>query len=293
MSSNAEQGKLRVAFQGERGAFSEEAAVKLLGEGVRLVPRPTFESLFAAIDEGAADRLLAPIENSLAGSVHRSYDLLLESSLHIEAEVIIPITHHLIACRGSRFEQITTVQSHPVALAQCEKFFAAHPNLKRIATEDTAGSVRDVVSAGDPSRAAIAGRRAAEIYGGTILREHLEDHSENYTRFILLSLRNAVEEAADKLSLVLRLAHRPGSLSLALEPFARRRIDLLKIESRPVLGEPWQYRFYLDLKASTNEEEVSLALSELRERAEEMRVLGCYRSAQKIESQTELVGLQN
>ena len=291
MSNNAERTSLRVAFQGERGAFSEEAAVKLLGEAVHLVPRPTFESLFAAIDEGVADRLLAPIENSLAGSVHRSYDLLVESSLHIEAEVVIPITHNLVACPGATFEQLKTVESHPVALAQCERFFAAHAHLKRIATEDTAGSVRGVISRNDLTRAAVAGRRAAEIYGGLVLRERLEDHAENYTRFILLSPRNVVEEDADKLSLLLRLAHRPGALALALEPFARRGIDLLKIESRPVMGQPWQYRFYLDLKAAPNEREVSLALSELREHVEDVRVLGCYRSAQTFESQTELVEL--
>lgn len=293
MNGNVEQTNLRVAFQGERGAFSEEAAVKLLGESVHLAPRPTFESLFAAIDEGAADGLLAPIENSLAGSVHRSYDLLLESSLHIEAEVVIPIAHNLIACYGTTFEQIKVVESHPVALAQCEKFFAAHPHLKRIATEDTAGSVRDVICGNDPTRAAIAGRRAAEIYGGIILREHTEDHRENYTRFILLSPQPRVSEDAAKLSLVLKLAHLPGALSRALEPFAQRGIDLLKIESRPIAGRPWQYRFYLDLKASTNEREVSRALSELQEHVEEVRVLGCYPSARMFESQNESVELHN
>src|SRR5712691_7968015 len=147
--------KTRVAFQGERGAFSEEAAVKLLGEEIQLVPRPTFESLFAAIDERVADYVLAPVENSLAGSVHRSYDLLLESSLHIMGEVIIPIGHHLIGCSGASFDAIRIVESHPVALAQCEHFFAAHPTLRRIATEDTAGSVARVVTQGDRTRAAI------------------------------------------------------------------------------------------------------------------------------------------
>src|SRR5215210_2341503 len=174
----------RLAFQGERGAFSEEAAVKLLGNDIELVPRPTFESLFAAINEGVADLALAPIENSLAGSIHRSYDLLLEHSLHISGEIIIPITHCLIGCPGSSFETIKTVESHPVALAQCVRFFAAHPQILRIATEDTAGSVRQVVAAHDPTRASIAGRRAADYYGGVILRERLEDHSENYTRFV-------------------------------------------------------------------------------------------------------------
>lgn len=278
---------VRVAFQGERGAFSEEAAVKLLGEKIQLVPRPTFEALFAAVDEGAADYALAPIENSLVGSVHRSYDLLLESTLRIAAEIILPITHHLIAPPGASFEGIEVVESHPVALAQCERFFGEHPWLKRMASEDTAGSVREVVRRGDPRRAAIAGKRAAEIYGGAILREHLEDDCENYTRFLLLARSPSLPERANKLSLVVQLAHRPGSLYRALEPFARRDINLLKIESRPVKGRPWQYRFYLDLCASTRDSEVAAALAELQERAEEVRHLGCYVAAPAIARATE------
>jgi chorismate mutase/prephenate dehydratase len=269
----------RVAFQGEHGAFSEEAAVKLLGEHIQLVPRPTFESLFTALDEGAADYLLAPIENSLAGSVHRSYDLLLESSLHISSEVIIPISHFLIGCPGASFESIKTVESHPVALAQCERFFATHPQFQRIATEDTAGSVARVVQQGDQTRAAIAGLRAAKLYGGVVLREHLEDHAENYTRFVLLSSTTEIDSGANKLSLVLKLPHRGGALHHALEPFARRGIDLVKIESRPIKGRPWEYHFYLDLQASTNDAEVTKALAELDERATEVRILGCYRAA--------------
>jgi prephenate dehydratase len=273
--------KTRVAFQGERGAFSEEAAVKLLGEEIQLVPRPTFESLFVAIDEAAADYVLAPVENSLAGSVHRSYDLLLESSLHIAAEVIIPIRHHLIGCAGASFDGIESVESHPVALAQCERFFAAHPQLQRIATEDTAGSVAKVVERGDRTRAAIAGIRAANIYGGTVLRANLEDHAENYTRFVLLTSLNSETFGADKLSLVMKLPHKSGALHRALQPFADRGIDLLKIESRPIKGRPWEYHFYLDLQASTNDEKVIEALTELGERAAEVRVLGCYQAGSR------------
>jgi prephenate dehydratase len=269
----------RVAFQGERGAFSEEAAVKLLGEEITLVPRPTFEAAFNAIADRAADYILAPIENSLAGSVHRSFDLLVDSPLNILAEVIIPIAHNLIAVPGAKFEEITVVESHPVALAQCEQFFSAHPRLKRIATEDTAGSVRDVVASGDRSRGAIAGRRAAEIYGGAILREHLEDNCENYTRFLLLSESAASAEDADKLSLVFQLDHRPRALYNALEPFARRNLNLMKIESRPVHGRPWQYRFYLDLQASRRDPEVAAALRELESLVVELRILGSYPSA--------------
>jgi len=269
----------RVAFQGERGAFSEEAVVQLLGEHIQLVPRPTFESLFAAIDEQAADYLLAPVENSLAGSVYRSYDLLLESSLHISGEVIIPIRLCLIGCPGSSLDTIKTVESHPVALAQCGRFFAAHPLFQGIATSDTAGSVARIVSQGDATCAAIAGLRAARLYGGVMLLEHLEDHSENYTRFVLLSPANNVKTDANKLSLVFRLPHKGGALHHALEPFARRGIDLVKIESRPIKGQPWEYHFYVDLQASANDAEVIKALAELDERAIEVRILGCYPAA--------------
>jgi prephenate dehydratase len=270
----------RVAFQGERGAFSEEAAVRLLGEQIELAPRPTFESLFLAIQEGAADLILAPIENTLAGSVHRSYDLLLESKLTIVAEVVNPIVLCLIGPPGARLEDVRSVESHPVALAQSENFFIEHPQIRRVVADDTAGSVRNVVSSRDVSRAAIAGRRAAEVYGGVILREHLEDDPANFTRFLLLSPATKTPQGANKLSLVLRLAHRPGSLLAALEPFAARGINLMRIESRPIPGQPWEYRFYLDLAASTENAEVRKALDELQKMGNDVRVLGCYVAAE-------------
>ncbi len=271
---------VRVAFQGAPGAFSEEAAVKLLTAGIKLVPRPTFESLFAAIEDHSADYILAPIENSLAGFVHASFDLLLDSNLNIIGEVIIPISHCLIGCPGASFEEIATVESHPVALDQCRRFLAANPQIKRIAAEDTAGSVARVVSRGDPTSAAIAGRRAAEKYGGVILREHLEDSSENYTRFLLLSADKDFVAEADQFSVVIELPHQPGALHSALEPFARRGIDLLKIEGRPVKGRPWEYCFYLDVRGSFNDLDVIETLSELRRSRIETRILGAYRSAQ-------------
>jgi prephenate dehydratase len=235
--------------------------------------------MFAAIRDGVADYALAPIENSLAGSVHRSFDLLVDSRLTIIAEVIIPIAHNLIACPGASFDQIGVVESHPVALAQCEKFFAAHPRLKRAVAEDTAGSVREVIRSGDHTRAAIAGRRAAKIYGGAILCEHLEDNDENYTRFLLLSPSAAAPADADKLSLVFELDHRPGALYHALAPFASRGVNLMKIESRPVHGSPWQYRFYLDLQASTHDAATQSALAELEALVVGLRILGSYKSA--------------
>jgi prephenate dehydratase len=275
-------GNKRVAFQGERGAFSEEAAIKLLGSEVSLVPLPTFEAAFSSIAHYKADYVLAPIENSLAGPVQRSLDLLVESDLAIIGEVIIRVQHNLIGPPGSICDDVTVVESHPVALAQCERFFSSRPSLKRIATDDTAGSVREIVHAGDRKRAAIASKRAAQIYGGQILRENLEDDPENYTRFALLApATEAMTERADKISLVFRLAHVPGALFYALEPFARRKINLMKVESRPVRGLPWQYRFYLDLQASASDPEVQAALDELKKLAVDVRLLGSYVSAKK------------
>jgi prephenate dehydratase len=279
----------RIAFQGERGAFSEEAALKLLGADVTLVPCGTFDATFSAIKNQAADYVLAPMENSLAGSVHRSFDLLVESGLHIVCEVIIPIVHNLIGVPEATLDHIASVESHPVALAQCEQFFIAHPRLKRIPAEDTAGSVREVMGVGDLTRAAIASKRAAELYGAVILQEHLEDDRENYTRFFLLAPSAtqpqdlaATGAAADKISLVFQLAHKPGALHHALEPFARRNINMMKIESRPVHGRPWQYRFYLDLQAAAGDPEFAAALAELAQHAVELKVLGSYKSAETV-----------
>ncbi len=270
------KGKSRVAFLGEPGTFSEEAALGILGEDCQTVSFPTFEDLFKAIDEGKADYILTPLENSLVGSVHRCYDLLLKSSLNIIAEIILPVSHFLIACPKATFETVQTVESHPAALAQCERFFAAHPNLRGITADDTAGSVRRAIESGDITRAAIGGKRTAEIYGGNILREHIEDHAENYTRFALLSQTPNEASTGTKISLVIRLTHKPGALHNALRPFVRRGIDLLKIESRPIKESPSQFYFYLDLRPPATESELRGALDEIREQGAEVRYLGRY-----------------
>ncbi len=298
---------IRVAFQGEPGAFSEAAAIQLLGGAITTVPRATFEAAFTAIAEGAADALLAPVENSLAGSVVRVYDLLLESDLGIVAETILPIEHHLIGCPGASLDDIRSVASHPMALAQCEKFFLAHEHLKRVPAEDTAGSVRDVISRGDRSAAGIAGRQAAVHYGGVILAASIQDNAENFTRFVLLIpvVREGSDESAGsahlaspavtdlmvelrvrqmehfmsgsllKMSVALRLAHKPGALLAALEPFARHGINLMKIESRPIHGTPWIYQFFLDLVADSPAQ-LHSAMEEVRRATSFRRILGLY-----------------
>ena len=179
--------KPRIAFQGERGAFSEEAAHKLLGAEIELVPRRTFAELYSSLDNGMADFLLAPVENSIAGVVQPSVDLLRLNSLTVLDEIQIKIEQHLIGCPGTSLNVIETVQSHPVALAQCSRFFQTHPRLKSVVADDTAGSVAEVMRRGDPKRAAIAGQSAADLYGGSIICKNIQDNSENYTRFVLLS----------------------------------------------------------------------------------------------------------
>ena len=275
----------RVAFQGEPGAFSEAAAMRLLGEGITTVPCATFDVAFRAVPEGRADALLAPVENSLAGSVVRVFDLLLESNLTIVAETILPIEHHLIGCPGSSLAGLRSVSSHPMALAQCERFFLEHPGLKRVPAEDTAGSVRQVLEKGDTTAAGIAGRRAAEHYRGVILKESIQDNSENFTRFVLLVPPGLAASLAGpqggKMSLALRLAHKPGALLAALEPFARNRVNLLKIESRPIHGRPWEYQFFIDVE-SESPKGLETALSETRKATSELRVLGRYPGAQRL-----------
>jgi len=189
MSSTAQ--KVRVAFQGERGAFSEEAALKLLGPNIELVPQRTFQDLYESVEIGEADYVLAPVSNSIAGTVVASVDLLQRSSFVKLDEVEIRIEQHLIGCPNATLENIETVQSHPVALAQCQRFFAEHPRLKAVIADDTAGSVAEVVRRGDSSHAAIAGRRAAELYGGSIIRESIQDRPENFTRFVLLAMKGS------------------------------------------------------------------------------------------------------
>ncbi len=275
---------LRVAFQGEPGAFSEAAAIQLLSESITTVPRATFETVFRSIEEGAANAILAPVENSLAGSVVRVFDLLLESRLAIVAETILPIEMQLIALPGASPNDIRSVASHPMALAQCERFFAAHPHWKRVPAEDTAGSVREVMTAKDTSRAAIAGRRAAEHYHGVILAESIQDNAENFTRFVLLVPGKEapawLTNEARKTSLAMRLAHRPGALLASLEPFAKHGVNLLKIESRPIHGHPWEYQFFIDVEAE-DAANLDHALTEVRKATRELRVLGRYQAASR------------
>jgi prephenate dehydratase len=270
----------RVAFQGENGAFSQIAARKLLGDAIQTIACPTFESMFDSIAEGRADLILAPLENTLAGPVLRCYDLLYQGSLMMIGEVVLRISHCVIGCPGATLEGIVRVQSHPVALAQCERFFAAHPGIRKAVAEDTAGSVRQVMDAGDVTVAAIASEFAAHEYGAQILASEVEDDPKNFTRFALLAPEATAETVADAdaTTLVITVANEAGALFRSLEPLALNAVDLMSLVSRPLVGTPWHYRFFLEVAAAVSEPRMVKALEELRPRTVELRVLGSYRS---------------
>jgi prephenate dehydratase len=272
---------MTVAFQGERGAFSEEAAYKLLGRRVRPLPCETFSATFQSVTTGKAKNCLVPIENTLAGSVYENFDLLLENHLHIVGEVNLRIVHNLIAMPGTVLREVRQVYSHPVALAQCGRFFARHVEIEKIPYYDTAGSVKMLAEQRLRGAAAIASHIAAEVYHGRILATHLEDHRENYTRFLLLSGTAKVAPRADKVSIVFSTRNVPGALYKCLSVFALRDIDLTKMESRPLRGRPWEYFFYVDFSGNLKEERCRKALDHLGEVTKFLRVLGCYPSARR------------
>lgn len=273
--------KIKVAIQGERGAFSEEAAGELLGGAITVLPKETFAAMFRSVAAKESLYCLAPIENTLAGSVYENYDLLLEHDLHIVAEVNLRIVHNLIAFPGVTLRNLKRVYSHPVALAQCRKFFKRHRAVEKAPFYDTAGSVKMLAEKRLPGAAAIAGRVAAKVYGGRVLQTHLEDHQQNYTRFLLLSRTPALNPACNKVSIAFSTRNVSGALFKCLSVFALRDIDLSKIESRPARGRPWEYFFYLDFAGNLKDKTCQNALRHLAEVTDFLRVLGCYQSAKR------------
>ena len=273
-----------VAFQGERGAFSEEAARKLLGASIDVLPCQRFEDVFRALDRKKAHAAVIPIENTLHGSVHENYDHLQRFNLPIVGETNVRIVHNLIAPPGVTFGKVQRVFSHPVALNQCLDFFSAHPKLEKVPFYDTAGSVKMVMAEGLKDAAAIASSVAAELYGGRILRRSIEDDRQNFTRFFALRRPEDVRRTPVqggrgsqwKTTLVFSTRNVPGALFRSLSAFALRDLNLMRIESRPLRGKPWEYLFYLDFVGHVNEPACRNALGHLRELADMLRVLGCY-----------------
>ncbi len=265
---------MKVAFQGEPGAYSEQAVFNYFGE-VETLPCESFDIMFDSVVSGKSDTALVPIENSLAGSIHQNYDLLLRHDLHIVGEYLLRVQHCLIAMPGVKKGDIRKAISHPQALGQCAGYLRSH-GIKAEQVYDTAGSVKMLKESGVLDVAAIASRRAAELYGMQILEEGIEDNPENYTRFLAVQRVPVVPIGEAKTSIVFTLKNVPGSLFKAMSVFALRDIDLTKIESRPLQGKPWEYLFYIDFIGSTQDETVKRALDHLGEYALMLRVLGTY-----------------
>jgi arogenate/prephenate dehydratase len=266
-----------IAFQGEPGAYSEAAALKY-SPAASVLPCPSFEEVFAAVAEGRATHGILPMENSIGGSIHRNYDLLVEHLLPIVGEVELHVDHCLLARPGTALEDVRVVYSHPQALAQVEKALSEMRGVEVVAVYDTAGAAKMVRDGDRQDAAAVASRRAADVFGLAVLRASMQDFADNITRFCVIA-KDAPDEAADdanKTSIVFALHSKPGALFKALAGFALRDINLTKLESRPLRGRPWEYAFYVDVEVPRTHPGCQRALADLGEFSHWVRVLGSY-----------------
>lgn len=268
----------RVAFQGVAGAYSEEAVRQFFGERVEPLPCPSFKDMFIAVERGGADYAMLPVENAVAGSVVQSYELLMEHDLRVRAEVILRVHHMLMAPTGSSLSGIKRAISHPQALAQCERYLSRH-GIEAVPAFDTAGAARDLSAHPQPETAVIASMLAAQLYGLDILDSGVEDEPFNYTRFFVLGLDDPPRAQRSKTSLIFTTRHQPGALYDSLGEFAKRQINLTKIESRPRRNRPWQYLFYLDFEGHWQDPECEAALMGLLRRSSFVKLLGSYPAA--------------
>ena len=272
--------KYRTGFQGELGAFSEAAVLEYFGDGAEPVPHKWFDDVFRAVEQGRCDYGMLPIENTLAGSIHVNYDLMQEHDLQIVGEIVLRIVHNLMARPGVRREELRRVQSHTKALEQCVRFFREHPSLKPETVYDTGGAAKMLCEGEARDVGVIASTRAAERYGLEILENGIEDNAQNYTRFLVLARQAGEAEPSEgerlKTSIVFSVPHEPGMLFKAMSVFALRDISINKIESRPLVGSPWEYLFYLDFEGHAESLLCSRALNHLREIATNFKLLGSY-----------------
>ena len=268
---------MKIAYQGETGAFSE-AAARRVEPDAELLPCRSFEDVFDAVKAATVAHGVLPIENSIGGSIHRNYDLLLEHDLPIVGEVELPVIHHLLALPGATLDGLRKVYSHPQGLAQCERFLRTLTNVEIVATYDTAGSAKMVADAGLKEAGAIASARAGEVFGLVSLAASVQDFDDNITRFLVVGGTPLKDQVPDKTSIVFSLPNEPGSIFKALSVFALRGISLTKLESRPIPGRPWEYLFYVDLAAARDELHCTRALAHLGEFAPLLRTLGTYAS---------------
>jgi prephenate dehydratase len=271
--------QMKIAIQGELGAFSHEAALRMVPR-CTIVPCARSAEVFDRLGKGSVGGAVIPIENTLAGSVAEHYDLLLSRDVFIESEFPLRIVHNVIAAPGVKFGDVRRVYSHPVALDQCRDFFGRNPKIEPVAFYDTAGSVKHVVENRLRDAGGIAGRQAAAVYGAKILKAGIEDDKQNFTRFFFIRKRRHVRPGANKTSVAFSVKNLPGALFKALSVFALRDISLSKIESRPVRGHPWEYVFYVDILRG-EDEAARNALRHLGEVADLVKVLGVYPAARK------------
>ncbi|MGA2627503.1 MAG: prephenate dehydratase [Candidatus Bathyarchaeia archaeon] len=264
-----------VSFQGEHGAYSEQAATMFFGQSVGTKPCKTLKQVFQLVEEKSVDYGIVPAENSLEGSVNQTYDLLLETSLGISGEVKVRVIHCLLAIPGTKIEDLRIVYSHPQALAQCAGFLEKL-DVEAIPAYDTAGSAKMLTEKQFSKAGAIASERSAELYGLEVLRKNIEDFPENFTRFFVLAQTDALPTGKDRTSIVFATAHTPGSLHNALSQLSSRQINLTKIESRPIRGMPWKYNFFVDFEGHQRDPMVSEAINALRNSTTMLRVLGSY-----------------
>ncbi len=267
-----------VAFQGERGAYSEQAVRRHFGSSVTALACHSFVDIFEAIHQGQARHGMLPVENSLAGAVVPAYDQLMDHDLRIQAEVILKVEHCLMAAPGTPLESVVRAISHPQALAQCER------TLRRLGVEpvshyDTAGAARDLAAEQRPNTAAVASALAAESYGLEILVRNLEDLPFNYTRFFVLGLSDPPRKDPSKTSIVFTTGHEPGALHAVLGELAQQDLNMTKIESRPRRNRPWHYLFYVDFEGHVDDPGVQTALMGILKRASLLKVLGSYPAA--------------
>jgi prephenate dehydratase len=275
---------LRIAYQGEPGAFSEAASRQVSAEAT-LVPCKSFEDVFSAVASHDVDYGVLPIENSIGGSIHRNFDLLVEHRLPIVAETEVPVVHHLLALPGRALADVRRIYSHPQALAQCDRFLRTLSGVEIIATYDTAGSAKMIADEQMMDAAAIASARAAEVFGLAPLKSSIQDYDTNTTRFLVIGEQPLSTEPADKTSIVFTLTNEPGALFKALSTFALRGIGLTKLESRPMPSRKWEYLFYADLTRAATDAVCERALAHLAEFAPMVRVLGSYPSTKPAASQ--------
>ena len=267
-----------VAFQGEIGAYSEEAAFRFFGCSTQTKPCESLDEVFKVVEQGEVNFGIVPIENSLEGSISRVYDLLLDSSLRVCGEIELRVVHCLIANPGARLDLIKKVYSHPQALGQCQAFLR-HLDCELIPTYDTAGSVKMIKEKGITDGAAIASARAAEIYGMKIITTEIEDNPNNFTRFFILAKQDSPPSGNDKTSVVFSVKHKPGALYEFLKELADRNINLTKIESRPTRRKPWEYNFYLDFEGHREDKVSQEVLASLERVSLFAKVLGSYPKA--------------